>query len=909
MKIKAREDSSAVLREYAKTGRSRLSIKILVMVFLFGVFASLITGIYLMPGVLKQDLYKWAVSRGHNALRNGIKKRQVLMQLPARFVQSLKPLEEELLLNIDIKFKHMQQLNKKRNEALSKGILIQSLDDYVPASIRHRDWTIKVKLRLKGDLTDHLKGHKWSFRIHVKGKDHIFGLRRFSLQHPVTRGYQAETLFFETLRHVGVLTPRYFFVRVTINGDDIGLMALEEHFSKELLEASGRQDSVIVRFDESLLWAATDGMQRGGLRGVRGAFDNYKNAPIKAFRSSRIEKSHRLSRHHVIAVGLLRGFVNGTLQPSEVFDAELMGRFLAVAELWGARHSSRWHNQRFSLNPITVKLEPIGFDADLHHPHRYFTQHLIAQDEPLTATMLGDVKIFRAYKEALRQSAEELLNGSLLDLLRTIEQEHLAVLRREFYLLQPFPYDKLKIRAKHLLSLSEQDLKTPSISEEAYPTLIHASLLEDSDGDYVEIANAVPHIVEIRSVRWVPQDDRPGVEFQPLSAVAFPLRLPETPLKSLPRSKRVYYQPLPNPASYSLEIIANIQGQEQHYSTQAQRYYTAMTQHPIPLSTVAEQLSQHPFLTLHREEHTLHVRPGQWQVLESLIIPADSSLTIPAGTTLQFAPREGLIAHGPLHFEGRENARILLQGVPSDNNEGTWQGVVVLNAHSPSHWSHVTVRNTTGIERTSWQLRGGVTFYHSDISMDHCRFQGNRGEDALNIVHAKFQLKDIEIAATASDGFDADFAQGVVERGLFQDIGQASGGDAIDISGSTVTVTDSRFQNISDKALSVGERSKMTASQVIILQSSTGAASKDGSRLDISNSAIKQVQNAGLMAYIKKPEFGPAQIEAHNLELVGPAAHARVQQGSRITIDGRAVASEDVDVDQLYKTIMQPGLR
>ena len=41
-----------------------------------------------------------------------------------------------------------------------------------------------------------------------------------------------------------------------------------------------------------------------------------------------------------------------------------MGRFLAVAEMWGAWHVLRWHNIRFYVNPVTLKLEPIAFDAN-----------------------------------------------------------------------------------------------------------------------------------------------------------------------------------------------------------------------------------------------------------------------------------------------------------------------------------------------------------------------------------------------------------------------------------------------------------------------------------------------------------------------------------------------------------------
>jgi len=109
--------------------------------------------------------------------------------------------------------------------------------------------------------------------------------------------------------------------------------------------------------------------------------------------------------------------------------------------------------------------------------------------------------------------------------------------------------------------------------------------------------------------------------------------------------------------------------------------------------------------------------------------------------------------------------------------------------------------------------------------------------------------------------------------------------------------------------LSVGERSEMKASDVFIEQTGTGAASKDGSNLNISNTTIIQANNAGLMAYVKKPEFGYAHIEASNLTFIATASQARAQKGSVIFIDGKPVESEDVDVEQLYKTVMKKGLR
>ena len=62
-------------------------------------------------------------------------------------------------LNIQIKSNHMETLRKKRETALRIGFLIQEEEDFVPGTIRLEDKTVKVRLRLKGDKIDHLRGY------------------------------------------------------------------------------------------------------------------------------------------------------------------------------------------------------------------------------------------------------------------------------------------------------------------------------------------------------------------------------------------------------------------------------------------------------------------------------------------------------------------------------------------------------------------------------------------------------------------------------------------------------------------------------------------------------------------------------------------------------------------------------
>ena len=101
----------------------------------------------------------------------------------------------------------------------------------------------------------------------------------------------------------------------------------------------------------------------------------------------------------------------------------------------------------------------------------------------------------------------------------------------------------------------------------------------------------------------------------------------------------------------------------------------------------------------------------------------------------------------------------------------------------------------------------------------------------------------------------------------------------------------------------------MRATRISFENVGTALASKDASVATLEESVIRGANYAALVAYIKKPEFGPAVIEARELD-VDPASRLTLAQtGSRITLDGVDVPTEDVDVAELYDTIMRPGLR
>ena len=819
-------------------------------------------------------------------------------------------------LIFDIKFKNLKKLHDKRATALAQGFLVKGPDDFVAARIRFGGKSHRVKIRLKGDLPDHYNTEKWSLRVQVKRGGHILGMRRFSLQAPKTRQYHGQPLYLDLMRRFGVLAPRYRFVNVWVNGTDIGLMALEEHFSKELLESQGRRDSVILAFDESLSWERW-GEWEGGHE-LASFFNDYTNARARLFQSGRVRQSAQLDADYRIAAGLLRAFVDGRLSASQVFDIEHLSHYIAMAQLWASNHDTGWNNQRFYYNPITARLEPIAYDSKFAYWEPNTFEHLIESEQPLVLRMLSDKTVFESYYRALMKITEQVLGGDLLADLAKQEEALWFELAREFPLLEKFPLETLKRRARTLRAMSRNNLALSVDNPEAranalirssrplfppFSQLVHAYLLETGNGPVLEVRNAMPGSVEIRSIAWSDGDRR--LRFEASSPLSLPLRLPA---KMLDVAAKAHLIPYVAPVSKKpLKLVVETRragsGEESVWS-EAVPSVPVLSARPIPSGSVFETLSQHGFLRLDALSRRLVARPGDWAVSGDLIVPSGIGLEVASGTRLRFGPGAALIAHGPVFLDGEKGSPVVLEG-----SSGHWQGVAVLQAGSLSRWRHVEVRDTAGVSRGGWSLTGGVTFYRSPVEMSSVRLLGHSGEDALNIVSSKFELIDVDIEETASDAFDSDFSSGRIVGGIYQQIGGTSGGDGIDVSGSDVSIEGARFSGVSDKALSVGEGSRVEARGLRIEDAGTGAASKDGSVLVLTDSMIEGSRVAGLMAYQKKPVYGGARLDARAVTIKGAGTPgALAQTGSELTVDGVRIAARKLNVDRLYDTVMRKAV-
>ena len=155
-------------------------------------------------------------------------------------------------INFDINFKNFQTILEDRQQGLQDGILINPRT--VNARLTYSGKTYKARIRLKGDLPDHWRSNlRMSFRVTLKGDETILGMRRFSV-HKESAQYPHEQVYQGIMKDMKGLSVPHKLLNVSVNGINWGVMNVEEHMSKELLEKQESRESIIFKFSDEQLW-------------------------------------------------------------------------------------------------------------------------------------------------------------------------------------------------------------------------------------------------------------------------------------------------------------------------------------------------------------------------------------------------------------------------------------------------------------------------------------------------------------------------------------------------------------------------------------------------------------------------------------------------------------------------------
>lgn len=806
------------------------------------------------------------------------------IQAPARWVRAR--LATPTRLEIDLGFKELRKLSLQRERALEQQALFASDADTVDATIRSGDENVRVALRLKGDSAAHLQGEKWSFRVDVKGGQTLLGLERFSLQHPVARNYLAEWIYHRALLREDVLGLRYEFVDLTLNGKPLGIYALEEHFEKQLVEQRRRRAGPLLRFDEELMWRQLHEQAQPFGNPAMSGYGAYEASAIDGFNTTQTLAEPAERELYVYAVRLLEGFRRGELRTSELFDVKRLATYFALTDLLGAEHGARWHNLRFYFNPVTLRLEPIGFDGEckelafpsggLQLVDRDPSGRLYPQERRFHTALFADRDFQRAYMSELeRVAAPGYLASLRADLAADLEQAE-RIVQREFPQVVA-PYALLERNQRLLRSWLD-----PFAGVRAQLAGVENAELTLALGNLQSLP------VEVLGVTLPAQGSAP----EQRADLAAPLVLEPRRVAELVDFQTARFAMASAPQHDELD---RMEVRWRLLGTQRERVTPLVPYSPLPVGAPLSDatrrpanLEEFPFVTVTEVDAT--IEPGAWVLEHDLIVPPGLVLRAGPGTRLDLLRGAKILSRSPLAWHGADGAPIEVV-----STDATGQGLIVLGAGGESVLEHVSFRGLRAVNEKGWALTGAVTFYESPVQIVASEFAGNVAEDALNVVRSEVRIDESVFRDASSDAFDCDFCEVVVTDTRFERLVN----DAIDVSGSTATVDNVTVERAGDKGISVGEASDLEARRILVIGSNVGIASKDRSTLTAQDVTVRDCR-FGIAAFQKKPEFGPSSVRIHGFHGEPAPVRHLVQAGSTAEVDGVELpASDDQNIHEI----------
>lgn len=823
----------SVFREQLSFLRSK---KVLAILFSLAVYS---TGLVLFSAVLHKEGFFGEILRP--ILQENIK-------VPGNYIKGLMSKSEHL--TIDIKHKDYLRLAHKRKIALEEAVLHPYPEDFVPAKIRWKGKTIKVKMRLKGDLGDHwARDHKWSFRVKTRGKKTVMGMKAFSLQHPRTRGFMNDWHLHKMLEQFGFITLRYDFVDVTVNGRHLGTYAIEEHFEKALLDNNKRINGPIVRIKDHLLWYR---IEPDGLFSVDTIDELYTSSPIDAFTTGAVNRDPVLLENFKKAKDLLELFRRGELYTHQVFDIDKLSKLFAIIDLFGYRHTTAYSNIRFYYNPVTSLLVPIGYDntfVETADSIEGQTQK-IRFDESFSVdrldwkrTFFEDKVFFKEYMKAVKEISSETFLPGFFDKIQDEYDEKINIIYSTFpgY---SFHRQKNMLYANHKFISKILD---PLEAIQAY-----VKDIDLANGELtLQIGNIQLLPVEMLNISFGQQVFSPVLEnenqriiqsktpYEVMEFREFKFNIP----KNILEKEEFKSGLVANYRLYGLEDVKNIAVFQWSYLNEDFKSTDLMRQKSNP--------AEFKFIKINDNNKTFEVKQGNWTLDRNLIIPKGYTVLVSSNTQIDLINNAKIISYSPVEFQGLKGKPVVIK-----SSDGSGQGIAVIQAVRPSVINFTKFENLSPPKQDGWQLNASITFYESEVAIANSVFTRTRNGSALDIIRSKFKVGNSVFSNIEQDAVRVIFSKGEFNKVSL--VNNKSSG--VYISGSIVSGNKLLLTDIDGQAINVNNQSDVTFNNVKMEKIKTAFVSRDSSLIRINVLEMSNVRE-GFVAFNKKSEFGPARIE------------------------------------------------
>ena len=796
-------------------------------------------------------------------------------------------------LIIDLKHKDYQKILKSRNINIKQYRATEDTHKWVPAKMKFKDENYKIKIKLKGVHSDHWSHpNKWSYKIKLESSQFIDGINRFSIQQPKTRDFLYEWIFMKILEKEKLIFHRTKFIETVVNGNNLGIYFLEEQHSKVLIENNRRREGPIIGLDKNLWIKEANNLDKLSLNVLEDTFWRSRVKPVQ-FNKKKIGTEQEIYLKD--AISLFESFREGSSNLEEVFDLNQLAKLMSIKAILGSAEFD-WRDIKFYYNPITSLLEPIGREVHISNDKKINQTWWIKTESNNAINYEGQFtfvnllfqnkKFYKLYLTELFKMTEEDYVINIINENYDQFNEYKKILQINFPTKQVFSENYLKKIRLHI-----RNTITPIQGINVY-------YVDYNDNKILLAANNTQITpVEIIGVKF---DKGQRIDFKKPFIIDGKTHNKPTKniLLEIPCKDTISCKEFNKNKN---QLIFNFLGQSKINFTEI-FFFFFINKTIIKKISDIDYLQRLPFLKVDMKKNIISFKTGKIIIDKKIVIPGNFLVNFKPGTEIIFSKKGQIISYSPLNIVGLEDDPIIIksdflgpvssfsQNQKLDGNYGL--GLTVINAESKSIIKNVIFKRLASPEvEKGIGFLGSINFYNSDVSIENSKFIENlNGDDYLNIVSSNFEIKNVHFSNIRSDAIDLDFSKGTIDNISIIN----SNNDGLDFSGSIVDISNILIKNIGDKAISAGEKSVITISNLKINNANIAIASKDLSKVKLNNIEVSN-SKIGIIAYQKKPEYGPAHITVDDILLKKVSIDFLVENNSEIYINGKKILPTTVD--------------
>ena len=718
-------------------------------------------------------------------------------------------------------------------------------ENFKPAYMTYPNGEIeRVKIRYRGDMTNHWLFKEKSLRIKTRKKRMLLGnMRRFNLVVNEQDDIIGPHLSYRLANMMGLLAPASEMVTVNINGKFDGLRMFVEQVDESFLRRRNVMPGDIYSGDNigrGRYWGLSRYLFETSLNWDKASANNHFPPDSKAPLDAMLESAKR--------------------KDFSSLDMKAFGTFAAYIDLINSWHHDNIHNWKLHYDHYTERFSPIVWDSGGWEDYWVGKP---GRGGITSADLLRDLYFDHDFLFE-RQKA-------LLEFYRNFEPEFMQVVEDDVLALQ-----KKAAHITHYVALLKDIYDSTEVQQAVgkFPDKVGRVLREVKEatvnlsGAYAFEPTAAGVRVEISGVPV----NKLRIEFEPGT------HLPEQIIvrykldgELIERDVSLLLERDGNSIVVNQRLMPASVLEERRHRFRAATYdlliegasKDAITQvwvSPMSLDDAEIPASQQQGIKIVEfigESNIVNEPINPEPVIFSGSVAINDFRTIyrdvviEPGTQLVFGEGAGLKIYGKLHAVGTQALPITFTGKSSDT---PWGALVLKDdGANGSKIVHCNFENGSGLKGSTFEYTALLSIHNvADMLIEKSLFKDSRiTDDMLHAVYSDLTILDSEFRRSRSDAADLDISTAQIINSRFLD----SGNDGLDLMSTRAVVRRSEFANSGDKAISVGENSELTAVNSIFSNNEIGVQSKDRSHAFIFNSVISG-NKIGVAAYQKNRQYG-----------------------------------------------------